>query len=150
MVLAVRLGLSLPECALYANVQVDACNTGVMVSYSISNRFYNMIVGLTQNAWIVEGSVDIDIYSTDISIFEQYGVWVRGLYNGSYGTPGTRLSGSDTVRLHSAYFDGSQPGDVPHTSCVTRNTTAIMITDACNQVAVITPRFTTVCQVRGV
>ena len=127
---------------VFRDMQIGDCPTGVLVSYSISNRLYNMIIGLTTNAYIVEGSVDIDIYSTDISIFEEHGVLIRGLYN---VTTGSHLSDTDTVRLHSAYFDGSQAGDAPKSTCATRNTTGIAVTPACNQIAIITPRFTHVC-----
>ena len=156
---------------VFRDMQIGDCPTGVLVSYSISNRLcvptpsacakpdplldssavrlkallrgrYNMIIGLTTNAYIVEGSVDIDIYSTDISIFEEHGVLIRGLYN---VTTGSHLSDTDTVRLHSAYFDGSQAGDAPTATCATRNTTGIAVTPACNQIAIITPRFTHVC-----
>ena len=128
---------------VFRDMQIGDCPTGVLVSYSISNRLcvptpsacakpdplldssavrlkallrgrYNMIIGLTTNAYIVEGSVDIDIYSTDISIFEEHGVLIRGLYN---VTTGSHLSDTDTVRLHSAYFDGSQAGDAPTATC---------------------------------
>eukprot|EP01052_Picozoa_sp_SAG31_P043558 SAG31_NODE_7298_length_1728_cov_0.893800_1_plen_165_part_10 len=138
---------------VFKEMQIGDCTTGVTVSYSISNRFYSMIVGLTTTAFEIEGSVDIDIYSADISVFEETAIWVHGLYNrsmcgmsscscskeGSCIDPsvGNHLSDTDTVRLHSVYFDGSQTDGSSWPWCDKHNTTAVGITAACNQVAVI-------------